>query len=405
MKQAMEELEEHTALPRRDWVLLPAVSLITIGIMLLLLKVVADRLTPPSYSNLHDCLIITNPPSAVRGIPNSVCRQSTPETGLVEYKFNSCGHRAGHECAPKDPNTFRIVTTGSSVTFGLWVPQQDTFPARLPGELSALTGRKIEVYNEGMYWGFAASVAARMDEVLAAKPDMILWTISAVDIGKTFSPGTSAENVTPGLFAKTKYEFRKTLGHDSLWAALRSVPLNMNDDLVSSKPIFAIRRVLYLSPSIYLGSINDNDDDDRMLSESVSPRIQKYIQQFETYTAEIAEKAKTAGVPLVVVFVPGRERAAMIATGGWPQGSNPFRLDEELKKIVTQHGATYLQIQSDYQSIANPERGYFTMDGHPNAEGHAVFAKLIAKELTSGTVPELAAAGHPKLALKQDSTK
>ena len=77
--------------------------------------------------------------------------------------------------------------------------------------------------------------------------------------------------------------------------------------------------------------------------------------------------------------------------GEWPAGFNPYKLDDELRAIITSHGGTYVDILPGFRDVPNAEQYYLPLDGHPTAEGHAVIAGLLAKALTSGAVPELRA--------------
>jgi hypothetical protein len=86
----------------------------------------------------------------------------------------------------------------------------------------------------------------------------------------------------------------------------------------------------------------------------------------------------------------------MISLDEWPAGYDPFRLDNELRSIVTRYGGIYIDILPEFRSIPNPEQYYFPVDGHPDSEGHAMIASFLAKELTGGAVPELRADMQPK---------
>ena len=113
------------------------------------------------------------------------------------------------------------------------------------------------------------------------------------------------------------------------------------------------------------------------------------MQQFDDYAAEITRRAKTAGVPIVVVMVPNRAQAAMISMDEWPKGFNPFTIDKELGTIITRHGGLYVDILPDFRETANPEQHFYPIDGHPDSDAHAMIAGYLAKELTGGAVPEL----------------
>lgn len=124
-----------------------------------------------SKTSIEDCFILYDVATGARGIPNSICWEKRPETELTEYKFDKCGYRAGLECGPKRPGNYRIVMTGSSVALGERVPVQETLAALLPADLSRMTGRRVELYNRDMGYGFARSTALRFNPAAQAHPN------------------------------------------------------------------------------------------------------------------------------------------------------------------------------------------------------------------------------------------
>jgi hypothetical protein len=119
------------------------------------------------------------------------------------------------------------------------------------------------------------------------------------------------------------------------------------------------------------------------------------LRMFDSDDAEIARQARAAGVPLVSVLVPMRPQAAILSTGSWPAGYDPYKLGNELRTITTSHGGIYLDIFPGFREIPNSEQFYFPVDGHPNADGHAIISRLLAKELTNGSIPALKTATPP----------
>jgi len=132
-----------------------------------------------------------------------------------------------------------------------------------------------------------------------------------------------------------------------------------------------------------------------------SAEWQSRVAQFEIPAANVLAKAKAAGVPLAAVFVPNRAQAAIISKGDWPPGYDPYKLNQELRSIITRYGGTYIDILPDYQTIPEPEEGYLSVDGHPNAEGHKIIADLLARELTSGAIPALKSTAQSQVASAQ----
>lgn len=71
--------------------------------------------------------------------------------GRVVYRINALGLRGGPIAIEKDAGGYRVICLGDSITFGEGVREEDTFVARLQGELSAaMPGRAVEVINAGV---------------------------------------------------------------------------------------------------------------------------------------------------------------------------------------------------------------------------------------------------------------
>jgi hypothetical protein len=87
--------------------------------------------------------------------------------------------------------------------------------------------------------------------------------------------------------------------------------------------------------------------------------------------------------------------------GEWPAGYNPYKLDDELRPLITRHGGTYIDILPGFRDIPNPEQYYYPVDGHPNADGNRIISGLLANVLTGGAVPALQVAEQPKTAQEQ----
>jgi hypothetical protein len=376
-------------LPRRDWILLPLISLLTMMLMVVSTESLSRRMFSVSKTSIaNGCVVRNDPAIGIQGVPNTVCWEKSPEGQLAEFRFNGCGHRAGMECGPKSPGTYRIVLTGGSVPLGASVPMEQTFAGLLPAEISKRTGRNVEIYNESMFMQSPGLVALHFNAVLAAQPDLVLWTVIPFDIqGSALSPGFQP---MPGFLGKTRGRVKAALAADSIQTATQDILYTVHDLLDTTSSGLLLEHFLYESQSLYVKAYLKNvDNDSGFLKSHQSARWQTCLQYFAKYAADIEARAKAAGVPLVVVLVPNRAQAAMISMGEWPAGRDPYKLSDELRSIVVSDGATYADILPDYRGIPNPEQGFFPKDGHPNAEGHSTIARLIANELTSGAVPAL----------------
>jgi hypothetical protein len=372
-------------LARRDWVLLPLLALLTVSVIAVSAELVARRFFSETSTSLDDCLVLTEPATGIQGIPNSVCREKSLESPLVEYRLDGAGFRSGAVDGSKRAGVYRIVIIGSSVAMGERAPFEQSLAALLPEALSRQTGRKIELYNEGMAYGFPRNSALRFGDALAAKPDLILWVLTPMDIERVG-------------FTYEKNAFSKRELPDGRLGTLKNAIL---DDIRKNGGTIvignALRHWLYelQSQSQYVRSylLNKSDDSEAgFLRATLSPVWSAHLKEFDAYAAEIEGRSISAGVPFVATFAPNRAQAAMISLGEWPAGYDPYRLDHELRSTITSHGGVYLDILPEFRMLPSPEHLYYPLDGHPEASGYAALAALLANAL-SGAVPDLRAAG------------
>ncbi len=387
---------------RWDWILLPLISLLTISLLSVSVELVARRKFRLS-SQPDACLTLKDPSAGVRGIPNSVCSQISPDNRLVEYRFNSSGHRAGMDLKPKAPGTYRIVMVGSSAALGAYVPREESFAALLPQELSEQTGRNVELYNEAIFMGSPNNVITRFSDARAAQPDMILWPLTPWDMyDKTAWDGHPAVPALLGFMGQTRYRVKQALTKHSILETATALMDTFRDYLSSTQTHAMMSHFLYQSQSEYVKLyLLGSDEESGYLKAKSSAEWQKRLQKFDTEAADVEARAKAVGVPLVVVLIPSRAQSAMISMGQWPQGYDPYKLNEDLRAIVTSHGGTYVDMVTDFRMIPNPEQGYFPVDGHPNAKGHAVISAVLARELTGGVVPALKVSAQLQAASEQ----
>jgi hypothetical protein len=401
-------------LRRRDWVLLPALSLLTICFIAVSAELLSRWLYPVTQVGFQNCFATNDPTGDAPVMPDSVCWEKIPESSLqVEYRFNRKGHRAGAELSPKPPGTYRIVLIGSSLTQGLFVPREKTFAALLPARLSMETGRRVEVYNEATGGKFRGgpfpthNSAQHFDEILAAQPDLILWVITPTDVmnaGSTEtadSPGRGALQDDPRSatgFAKRRNLWQKLISSITNGTVGEQLRAHWEDTRTS----IVLKHLLIASESQdeYIQSYLRNGDNANFLRTEPDASWQVHVQSFDAAVAEIAELANNAGVPFAAVFVPNRPQAAMISKVDWPAGYDPFKLEGELRESIVSHGGRFIDILPDYRGVPGPERGYFAVDGHPDADGQAIIFRFLAKELTSGAVPELKASVPPDIAME-----
>ena len=367
---------------------MPLLALVTMAIITGVVGLAAGRMFGASGAGFNKCLQVTDPALGMHGRPNSTCVFSGHETDPVEYKFNNCGYRMDIDCGPPQPGTYRIVMIGSSIALGQGVPREKSIAALLQQDLSKGAGRKIEVYNESMMCEYPQVAAARFNEVLAAKPNMVLWVVSPFDIGivtldpkLTVDPDVAATQrpVRTGFMAKWK-RWRVAYLQGTAGAMAREAWQKEVKKFLDSSTGVMLLHCLYQNQTRYVHSFLQGPDSDAgFLRAQLSGPWSKNVNEFNNVMAKIEVQAKAAGVPLVVVLAPARAQAAMLSMRQWPDAYDPYKVGAEVGRAVESRGETYIDILPGFGSIRNAGDFYLPVDGHPTKDGHSLLATLVAK--------------------------
>lgn len=382
-------------LPRRDWILLPAVGLLTIVVFVAATELLVRLFFPASTAELPQCFVFKNTDEGVKGIPHSVChdkRADEPQT--VVYRLNECGDRSELPCGVKPPATYRIVLIGSSIAFGPGVSRENTYSATLPVDLSRLTGRNVDLYNEGSFGALPLhNIVSHFDEVEAARPDMILWVVGIYDV-EAVKLQEQADLIATQA-AETAPPKPPSFG-DRLANALQPQTLKTEIRDALSKPrasvIFRAFMSQHESETGFVSSYLANGDREAgYLKAKPSEHWASNESVFDAYAAAVVQRARAAHIPLVVIFAPNAAQAEMISLNAWSPEYDPYRVDRELQSVVTANGGRFIDILPDFRGVQNPRQYFFPVDGHPNAEGHALFERILAGEISKSAIPPLTA--------------
>jgi hypothetical protein len=369
---------------RRDFLLMPVIGLLTVVAICLSAELIARTRFYELPTGLSACLDDSDPTKGVRGVPNSVCHEKSLESDDVEYRLDSRGYRSVTDLRAKESGIYRIVLIGSSVAMGEQTQLAGSPAALLTLRLSALTGRKIEVYNEGMAWGFARNANLRFQDAIDAQPDLILWVVTPLDVAR--SEGTLVRTVDTPPGGK---------GIQYLKSSILHYIRRHGGDIVIGQ---VLRHYLYEHQSAdqYVRAALQGqtpDDESGFLMLGPGPAWRQHWTDFSGHAQDMFGRAHAAGVPMAVAFAPNRVQAAMISANEWPAGYDPYAIDRTLKTIVRADGGTFIELLPRYRAVPGSEHFYLALDGHPTTPGYAFLAESLARELSAGLIPARAGAG------------
>lgn len=100
---------------------------------------------------------------------------------------------AGESAAP------RLLLLGDSLTAGYGLPAPEAFPARLEAAL-AERGHEVRVLDSGVSGDTSAGGLARLDWVLADKPDLAIVELGSNDALRGIDPKTTFDNLDRIIF-------------------------------------------------------------------------------------------------------------------------------------------------------------------------------------------------------------
>ena len=167
----------------------------------------------------------------IRLNPNvtATIRNHTLSKEDVVIRVNSLGLR-GPDVGPKEPDEFRILAIGDSITFGDYMEESLTIPALLEKELKQ-TGRKITVLNAGLPGATASDEFYHYMELQEQiKPDLVLIGAYLNDAAQTrkFYVKTLRFPFNQSRFLTWAFQRFQLIDMDSLFSAKEMTDVSAN---------------------------------------------------------------------------------------------------------------------------------------------------------------------------------
>ncbi|MES2622880.1 MAG: arylesterase [Patescibacteria group bacterium] len=104
-------------------------------------------------------------------------------------------YSATREKAPAVPQKeYKVVAFGDSLTAGFKVDPKDNYPTILEQRLKTINPN-ITIVNMGVSGDTSAQGLARIDSVIAEKPDVVLLCLGANDLLRSLSPFEAKKNI------------------------------------------------------------------------------------------------------------------------------------------------------------------------------------------------------------------
>jgi hypothetical protein len=351
-------------LSRRDYIVLPLLSLITIGFLVTACEVGARIIRPRVEED--SCLVRSS--IGVRFRPNCTSPLKAAEGPWTTDHYNECGYRTMAHCGPKPAGTVRIVLLGSSMTHGSYVPYDETFAARMGDALARDLKRPAEIENLGVFRFDPLDCYRRLGEAMKLDPDAVVFPVAPTDLQDRINPKLFAQRDDPGV------AYIRPPSSNNM-TALQHLSFRLRNDYTSVllAQYFLFRNTdTFIQHFLAYGEVTD------YLRQPFTPAWEARFADLQTLVDEMAERLRARGIPLVLVALPSRVEAALLQ----PQRRQPrvdaFAFGNRLQRIAGQSGASYVDLVHPFSKLPRPESLYFVVNSHLTAEGHAAVARQLS---------------------------
>ena len=365
-------------LPRRDYILIPLLVLVT-TVVLFASAELASRALWPAY-HVPQCEQRDTRLDTVHSLPNCTVRDKIPEGPWVSYAYNACGYRTFDPCGPKPAGALRVVFLGSSITQGYHVPYDETFAQLTTRAVAAATTRTVQDENLGYEGLSPLQTYHKVPETLALQPDLVILAVSPFDL----------EEKTDPVQLAARNDFTRTFDKPAVTVNVSPLKRLANEIQVSRTATMA-QHFLYSNTDTYVRlSLSRGDKTDYLRSPLPSAWRERFAD-FALVLSDMAARFKAAGVPFVVVSIPSHQIGALLASHDRPPNTDPFEFGRDVGAVADRVGATYVDGTQAIRDDAASDRLFYLSESHLNSGGHAIIAHALVERLQSEILPSLQA--------------
>ncbi|MBK6940487.1 MAG: hypothetical protein IPH13_09850 [Planctomycetes bacterium] len=364
----------------------------------------------PTAGSSAESVFVTDPLLKWRYAPGFRGRFTHPEFAGEAFVINARGYRDAEWPTERDPNEYRVLVLGDSLTTGLGVTRDEAFPARLEATLAARVKRPVRVFNAGVS-GYGPGEEALVLHELAEslRPNLVIVA---------FYDGNDLEDVRiAALNARRAFRNPNLLPSEaagagrfdpsSLWA--RRDPggglprLQWKHVLGFRGARFVDDRVRHLRVR-WFGAAPAAVFNDTMLASMLVVDRSPVID--ENYALSLAAhlwmdaRAKYAGARFVSLRLPTQ---LQVDDAQWEALVSRLRLRRDefdvtlpgrrLVDDLLRAGVNAVDAAPVLRNAPGTARSYFA-EGHPNRTGHARIAALL--DATIGNSIDLPMDGQPR---------
>ncbi len=302
-------------------------------------------------------------PQLFRRLPSAAEWSGQPHArGLhagVPVSFNGLGLRDAERAPRPAAGAYRILALGDSVTFGMGVAQEQTYPRQAEALLNGRggAGPQVEVLNMGMPgYNTLHELALLKESGLALEPDMVVVGFLYNDIepssGQRESPGAQRESSSA---ERESSSFRPVLNDSLLWLKKHSLLVAW-----ASPRLGGLLRPLGFSSLGQVGSVKDQYVEGNPQWQAVRAAL-----------LEMQRLTRERGIELVVMIIPAMAR--------FDDAAYPIKeYHQAVAAFCRGQGIRTLDLLPAFWGMDGTRFWISATDGHPNAQGQRIIAQALA---------------------------
>ena len=114
------------------------------------------------------------------------------------------------------------------------------------------------------------------------------------------------------------------------------------------------------------------------------------IQLLDGLLESAEAKCRNAHVPFVLIEIPTFQQVSLMGYQNLPAGVDPYAFTHSLQQLASQHQMLFINTTD---AFTKPNDKFYVVDGHMNANGNAVVARVVVEHLLAEQMPALAPQG------------
>jgi hypothetical protein len=350
---------------RSDWVVLPAVALLTVTACIAGLELAARLVMPEQLAESCE-----TPAGSIRA--DCVSRMKAAEGPWVTVAFNACGSRSTHPCEALSTEE-RVVVIGSSISRGYAVRYQDMFAPRAEAMLAQACSMPVAFQNLAIRWptepdGPAwSNVTAAAREAAALHPRIIMMFVTPWDLSQYHEDGPAAP--------------RSGWKATSVFQVLSSIARTVRLAREHSRFVLAMRHFLSRRDQVFVDGHLMKGDETDYLHSTWSAAWNTRITMLDRVAESVAAEARLAGANFAMVYIPLEPDVLLAERKAVEADTNPFALPDRLAVAASNHSWQFVDTLPAFAATDSHHLQFYRINGHPNAVGHAAIAHAIAHAL------------------------